>query len=399
MKITKTILLVLVAGSLAALVGLRVYSAYEKKSMAASAGAARGRSRVVTVSLGQAYEGAVREEILLTGSLKPKEQVDLTARATGRLEMLRHQVGDLVRKGELVAQLEDAELQQQVNRAKAAQAVARAAATQREAELRNAKADVGRAKALFEARLIPRQEYESRQTSYQVMEAQVELAKAQEQQAEAELKELRIRLEQTRVFSPMTGHVAQRYVDIGALISPSTPILRIVNLSTMVTAANVPERQLSKLRVGTTAQIEVDALPGAVVKGRVARISPVLDPATRTALVEVEIPNPNATLKAEMFARVTLDLASTRKAILIPREGLVYRGSQPGVYVMQGERPVFRAIETGATEGGEVEVLANLSPGTAIVTRGATMLTEGDAIRVAGKEASKGPGGGRPPAQ
>jgi hypothetical protein len=96
-------------------------------------------------------------------------------------------------------------------------------------------------------------------------------------------------------------------------------------------------------------------------------------------------------LKAEMFARIRLDLGSTREATLIPRDGLVYRGQQPGVYVVEGDRPVFRAIETGMTREDQVEVLANLDAGTTIVGRGATMIREGDLIRAAGA----GEGAGR----
>ncbi len=85
-----------------------------------------------------------------------------------------------------------------------------------------------------------------------------------------------------------------------------------------------------------------------------------------------------------MFARIELALGTTREAILIPRAGLVYRGQQPGVYTVEGDRPTIRAIETGLTREDQVEVLANLEPGVKIVARGATMLREGDRIRVAG---------------
>jgi Cu(I)/Ag(I) efflux system membrane fusion protein len=104
-------------------------------------------------------------------------------------------------------------------------------------------------------------------------------------------------------------------------------------------------------------------------------------------LIEIDILNPGNRLKAEMFARIELDLGTMRNATLIPREGLVYRGQQPGVYVVDGDRPVFRAIETGLTRDENVEVLANLDAGTTIVGRGATMLREGD------RSATGGPGG------
>ncbi|MCY4535149.1 MAG: efflux RND transporter periplasmic adaptor subunit, partial [Bryobacterales bacterium] len=260
----------------------------------------------------------------------------------------------------------------------------------RKAELANSKADLDRAKLLFDEDLLSPQEYQQSQTSLEVLEAQVQLAEAQLEQSTAELSELRIRLEQAKIYAPMSGLVSARYVDPGALVAPGNSIIQIVNLATMVTRGNVPERNIDKLAVGSEAAVYVDAIPGQQFEGRVARIAPVLDAATRSAIIEIDIRNPDSVLKAEMFARITLDLGSTREATLIPRDGLVYRGQQPGVYIVPDEqdRPVFRVIETGLTREGQIEVLANLDPGTRIVGRGATMLRDGDRI-------STGPGGGR----
>jgi HlyD family secretion protein len=382
---------------LASFGGYRIWVAYQVAGEAAAKQQKKkgaGGVKVVSVNVGKVETAAVREEILITGSLKPKEQVDVTGKATGRLERLVVQVGDFAKKGDLIAALEDAELQQQIKRAIAAQGVVRATMAQRRAELARAEADVKRAEILLSDGLISRQEHESQRTNLQVVQAQVELAKAQEEQANADLNELRIQLEQRSVYAPMSSFVAQRFVDVGALVSPSTPIVRLVNLATMVTIANVPEREVAKLRPGALAKVHVDAFGEQVFSARVSRISPVLDAATRSAMVEVEIPNPEARLKAEMFARVTLDLSSTRQAVVIPREALVYRGQQAGVYLLESRKPVFRPIDTGLTQGDKVEVLAELKPGTEIVTRGATMLAEGDQIRVVG--GSGGERGGEP---
>jgi RND family efflux transporter MFP subunit len=365
---------------------LRVYQVQQQQKDPTS-GKKKSMTRTVTVDVIEARTGSVREELLLTGSLKSKEMVDVTAKATGRVEKLYFQVGDPVDVGALVAELEDDELQQQVNRAEATIEVSRASLSQREAERDNANAELKRSEMLLKEELIAPQDYEATRTSFAVFNAQVALARAQMEQAEAELRELRIRLAQTKVYSPMAGIVATRNVDEGALVSPSTPILRIVKLSTMVTQANVPERSLGRLRVGNEATVQVDAIPGREFRGRIARIAPVLDAATRTAYVEIDIPNPDAVLKAEMFARVRLDLGTTREATLIPREGLVYRGTQPGVYVIEGDRPTFRAIETGLTVEGDVEVLANLEPGARIAGRGASMIQEGDRVVLSGQGA------------
>ncbi len=348
------------------------------------------RARVVTVDIVRSEPGTVQEKLLLTGALKPKEQVDVTPKSTGRLQRILVHVGDFVRVGDLIAELERDELEQQVRRAEAAIQVARASLAQRKAELANAEAQSDRAGKLREDGLISPQDYETQKTQTEVVRAQVRLSEAQMQQAEAELRELKIRLDQTRVYAPINGQIAARYVDVGALLGPSTPIVRVVNLATLVTAANVPERDVGKLRVGNRAVVHVDAFGDRAFIGRVARIGPVLDAATRSATIEIEIANPGSLLKAEMFARVELDLASTRRAVLIPREALVYRGTQPGVYLLRDDRPEFRPIETGLTQEDSVEVLANLEPGVPIIGRGSTMITEGDRIRVAGQPGPRG---------
>ncbi len=386
---TKKLIAVVIGGGLVFLVGSRVY---EVKQEQATPKKKKGGARTVSVDLASAEIGQVREVLLLTGALKPRESVDVTPKATGRLVETHFRVGDRVKKGDLIAELEDDELQQRMRRAEAAIAVSDANVAQRKAELDSIKANLARAQQLFEEQLMSPQEFEQQKTGLAMVEAQVELAAAQVEQAKAELRELGIQLEQTKIYAPMSGDVALRYVDEGALVSPNSPIVRIVNLAMMVSQGNVPERNVGKLRVGNETEVRVDALPDRVFRGRVARISPVLDAATRSALIEIDIPNPDRVLRAEMFARINLDLGTMRDATLIPRDGLVYRGQQPGVYVVDDEnRPVFTPIETGMTRENHVEVLANLDAGTKIVGRGATMLRDGDRIAVAG---AVGPAGG-----
>ena len=385
----KRIIAVLIGLALVYLVGSRVYEANQQANAPAKK---KAGGRVVNVDLTQASMGQIREELTLTGSLKPKEVVDVNPKVTGRIEKIHYLVGDRVRSGTLVAEIEDDELEQQFMRSEASHAVSKANVVARKAELDNAKANLDRAKLLFDEELLSPQEYQQSQTSLEVMEAQVDLAEAQAQQAQAELNELRIRLDSTKIYAPMSGVVSARYVDPGALVTPNNPILQVVNLSTMVTQGNVPERNIGKLAVGNSAEVLVDAIPGRDFEGRVARIAPILDAATRSAVIEIDIANSDMVLKAEMFARISLDLGSMREATLIPRDGLVYRGQQPGVYIVEGgsTQPIFRVIETGLSRDDQVEVLANLDAGTRIVGRGATMLRDGDRINT-----GTGGGGGR----
>ncbi len=384
---------IIVFVAIAAAIAFGAY--FYKQSAADTAGGPGGgrpggggpRTQVITVSAVKAEVGSISERLLLTGSLKPKEQVDVMPQSTGRVEAIHFHIGDTVKVGDLIAQLDRGELEQQMRRAEATIQVNRASVLQRQAELTNAETMLHRSEQLRTEGLVSPQDYEMQKTQTEVVRSQVRLAEAQMSQAEAELRELKIRLDQMSILAPINGQIAARYADVGALLGPSTPIVRIVNLRTLYTSANVPERNVSKLRVGNAAIVHVDSFGDRGFNGKIARISPVLDAATRSANIEIEIPNPGNLLKAEMFARVDLDLESTRQATLIPREALVYRGSQSGVYLIRDDRPEFRAIETGSAEEGKVEVLANLEPGTEIVGRGSTMIGEGDRIRVAGREA------------
>jgi RND family efflux transporter MFP subunit len=171
-------------------------------------------------------------------------------------------------------------------------------------------------------------------------------------------------------------------VDSGALVSPATPIVLILDLSTMLTVVNVPERDITKIDVGNAARVTVDALAGEEFRGRVSRISPLLDSQTRTAPVEIELENAGEHLKAEMFARVDLNLTTERSALLVPRDALVYRSDRQGVFVVEGDVARFHPVETGLNEGNRVEISDGLAGTEMVVTRGANLLQNGDPVQI-----------------
>lgn len=160
----------------AVLFGLRVRQTLEQQSQSTKKGKKDGAARIVNVNVSQARPGQVRQEILLTGALRPKEQVDITAKSTGRVEGLTYQLGDFVQKGAVIAVLEADELKQQVSRARAALSVVNAATKQRMAELENSKANFARSERLVKEGLLPRSDYESSRTAYEVVQAQLELS-------------------------------------------------------------------------------------------------------------------------------------------------------------------------------------------------------------------------------
>ncbi len=380
---TKHLIIVAVLTLLGVVLGFRIFQAVKSEAQPATRGSGE---RVQTVQTANAERGIIGEKIILTGALKAKDQVDVTPKASGRLTQIKVNTGHNVARGALLAVIEDAEIQQQVERSHASIAVGAASVAQRQAELNNAKANLDRNQRLLDSGLISRQQFDEAQTRYEVTKSQLDLAVAQRRQSEAEQRELKIQQGQTRVYAPMAGAVAKRHVNVGAMVSPSVPIVTVVSLSTMVIQANASERDIARIRPGVTATVTLDSLPGEQYQGRVMRISPLLDPATRNGIIEIEIDNRGGALKGEMFARAELNLTSTRETTLIPRDALVYRGEQPGVYTIDNDVARFRNVETGLTEGEKVEVINGLKEGEMVVTRGANLLKDGDRVRVMGAQ-------------
>jgi HlyD family secretion protein len=303
-------------------------------------------------------------------------------------------LGDRVNRGQRIAKIEDFEIVEQVKQAEAAQEVAAATIRQREADLQLALTNVERSRNLFQRQLLPKQTLDDNEARYQAAVAQIDLAKAQSTQSKARLDELRITLANTVIVSPVNGFVSKRTVDPGAFVSQNAPVVDVVDISRVRLVVNVVERDLKELSSGARAKVEVDAYPGETFQGRIARVAPVLDPATRTAPIEIEIPNPDFRLKPGMYARVGISTELKKDALVVPVNAVADLGGRRGVFQHVNGVAVFRTIELGTETAELVEVLGGLTEGDQVITTGARALRDGDRIQLAGG-AEGGRRGGR----
>lgn len=340
----------------------------------------------------------VAEQLRIVGNLIGAASVEVAPKVNGRLRRIDLRLGDPVTRGQEVARVEDDELRQQVNQAEASFEVAQATVRQREADLLLARTTRDRSQSLFSRALVSRQELDDAEARYQAATAQLDLARAQFDEAGARLEELRINLENTVMVSPVNGFIGRRYLDPGAYVTSNTAVVSVVDISLVRLVANLVERDLRLVEEGVRARIEVDAFPAESFAGRVARIAPVLDPATRTAEIEIEVPNPDYRLKPGMYARVSLVVGSKSRALVVPREAVVIRTAARGVFRVDasGGRPTaqFVSLVTGLEDERHVEVLEGLAEGDRVVTTGAAGLQHGDPILLA----DAGGRGGGPPA-
>jgi len=366
------------------------------------------------VEFATAKRSALSDRVLIVGNLIGAASVEAVPKINGRLQSVDVQLGDQVRRGGLIAKVEDREIQEQVRQAEAAYRVGEATIRQREADLKLAETNLQRNKSLLDRQLLPKQSYDDTEARYQAALAQLDLAKAQFEQSKARLEELKINLANTTITSPVDGFVAKRFLDPGASVSPNVPVASLVDIRTVRMVANLVEKDMKRVSVGTHAVINVDAFPGETFSGRVSRVAPVFDPSTRTAEMEVEIPNAGFRLKPGMYARVQLTVASKSDAVSVPSNAIVRIDGKPGVFTVQGRSgsasgsgprlsndatpaadtkgssdPMdgdktmtakFVPVETGIRDGDVVEVVSGVRDGMRVITTGAGALKDGDRV-------------------
>ena len=412
----KTLLVVVIA--VVALAGFMVYGRSKdagatdgSATAPAAGGGGRGGRPPMPVEFATVKRAPLSERVLVVGNLIGAATVEAVPKVNGRLQSVNVQLGDAVRRGQVIAKVEDREIQEQVRQAEAAYRVAEATIRQREADLKLAKTNLDRNRSLLERQLLPRQTFDDTDARHQAALAQLDLAKAQFEQSKARLDELKINLSNTVIASPVDGFVGKRFLDPGASVSPNVPVASLVDIRTVRLVANLVEKDVRRVSVGTHADIDVDAYPGETFTGRVSRVAPVFDPATRTAEMEIEVPNPGFRLKPGMYARVRLTVATRPDAITVPSNAVVRLEGKTGVFVAQarnsagsgaagsagttGATPAangggkvddktmtakFMTIETGISDGQNVEVVSGVRDGARVITTGAGALKDGDRI-------------------
>jgi membrane fusion protein (multidrug efflux system) len=385
---------------------------------AAGGGRAGGGRAPMPVEFAAAKRAMVAERVTIVGNLIGAATVEAVPKVNGRLQTVNVRLGDSVQRGQAIAKVEDREIQEQVRQAEAAYKVAEATIRQREADLKLAQTNLERNKSLLERQLLPRQTYDDTEARHQAALAQLDLARAQFEQAKSRLEELRINLSNTVISSPVDGFVGKRYLDPGAAVSPNAPVASIVDIRTVRMVAALVEKDSKRIRAGMPAQVEVDAYPGEKFVGRVSRVAPVFDPQTRTAEMEVEVPNTGYRLKPGMYARVELTVAERPDALTVPRNAIVELDGKTGVFTAEngagarggadatparnsevpapsaqgtggspaGGSPAaamtakFNPVQIGIRDNDAVEITAGIADGARVVTTGAGALKNGDRI-------------------
>jgi len=346
--------------------------------------------RVEYISVGRSTRNSGLE---LPGNIQAITEAPILARAEGFVKRRFADLGDRVHAGQVLAEIDAPELDDQVRQARASLEQAKAALDQAQANLQQGRSDLDLARltaerwtALVAKGAVSKHEndqyqsqYVSKQANVQSLEKAVNVQRSNIGAAEANVA----RLEQMQAYrivkAPFDGVITLRNIDVGALVnSGNTLLFRIAQTGVLRTYVNVPQSNAGSVRVGQPAILTLSSIPGREFAGRVARTANALDPATRTLLAEVQVPNPNGTLLPGMYAEVDLSSARSNPPLLVPSDALILRADGAQIATVSRDNTVhIQKIEVGRDYGDRLEVLAGLREGDRVIPNPGDVAREG----------------------
>ncbi len=324
---------------------------------------------VLTVTIGQPETTELAVTLAANGNVAAWQEASVGSESNGlRLAEVRVNVGDLVKKGQVLATFSPETVQADIAQAKASLAEARATAA-------DAAGNAARARTLQATGALSQQQINQYQTSEQTAKARVEAA-------EAVLAAQQVRGRNTQVLAPDDGVISARSATVGSVVSAGTELFRLIRQGRLEWRAEVTSAEIARIALGTP--VFVVGASGAQVQGKVRSIAPTVDPQTRAALVYVDLPpvQQNTGIKAGMFARGDFELGRS-SAPTVPQSAIVPRDGFNNLFLLKDDNRVSQLkVQTGRRVGDRVEITSALPQGARMVVQGAGFLNDGDLVKV-----------------
>ncbi|GFO65796.1 efflux RND transporter periplasmic adaptor subunit [Geomonas paludis] len=310
------------------------------------------------------------------GTVRARNSAQIAARIPGSVSRVFVREGDQVGQGKVLVAIEAVE--SGAAAAGAASGVEEAARALSEAQAQKKLADVtfDRYSRLFAEQAVTRQEYDTRKTEQDVAAEGVARAQARLAQARHSAQAAGAVAGYGRVVSPISGVVVAKQVEAGQTVFPGTPLMTVEGDQGFRLEVAAPETLLGKVKAGDQVAIAVE---GAPATGRVSEVVPVVDSATRTFTVKVDLPSKG--LRSGSYGKAFFRTGS-RKGVAVPASAVVQRSSLTSVWVVSPEGVArLRLVKPGRTQGGRVEILSGLAPGDKVVTAGIDKMVDGARVQ------------------
>lgn len=296
------------------------------------------------------------DSVRAIGTVQACQEVEISSEISGRIKKILLTVGDHVKRGHLLVEIDDETRQIALTQKKALLKKA-------EATRKKAVKDAQKGESLFKQGIISDSESDDIELDNQIAGADLDLARADVMKAEKELRD-------TKILAPFDGTVALEDVEIGKMVTPGQNLLTLVDISQVKIVITVSELDITKLSVGSHVEIVIDSLPGTPFTGRVATVGLKADDATRTYPVEIIVTNTAEMLLPGMISRVTIATREPKEVIMIPRIAVRSEKGQMVTYVMHQGKVEQRRVHLGQEQGEQVIVEKGLAAGEMLVVSG-----------------------------
>jgi multidrug efflux pump subunit AcrA (membrane-fusion protein) len=368
---------------------------------------ARGRDDAAKpIKVEAVKQEAIHRSVEVVGTLAAVDEVVVSSEAEGRVSRLLADLGDRVTAGQALVELDREKPQYNLDQQKAAldRALAKFGAPdtahlppfertpdvqKAQAELVQAKQSFDRADELLKRQLVPKQTLDDAETMLQSKQASYDSAlqnaknlRADIDASEAALKLADRELRDTAIRAPFDGYIQKRLVSLGEYVKVQTPVMGVVRIDPLKVTAEIPEKMAPWMKVGQTVELTVDAFPGKTITGKLSRISPAVNTASRAFPFEALIPNGEALLKPGTFARVHIQTAQVEDVMTITYAAIQYRYGVNRVFVVTGDHLAARELKVGERLGDRIEVMSGLKAGESIALGDVDKLTDGAKVSV-----------------
>ena len=360
----------------------------------------------ISIAVAPALRTAIPRKIEFVGSLAGVEQVTLSSEIEGTVEMVRNDLGDPVRKGQVLVSLVQDEFLQRKEQARAEldQVSARlgippgtegadiektSLVRKAQAEFDNARKDLERRKDLAGKNLIAMKDVDDAEARFLVAEANARASREEANNLLATLRGKRAslaiaekKLRDTRVKSPIDGFIESRMVSTGEYVKVGTPLFRIVDDRTIRLLGEVPEFYAASLTGGLAVELSVDGRPGKTYRGTLKRISPASNAANRAIQVEGNFPNANRELKSGFFGKAAILLRVDPDGVSVPKQAVVTFAGVEKVFVIDNNAARERRVKLGQDLGDRIEIVEGIAAGDRVAVSRTGKLIEGSRVRI-----------------
>ena len=344
--------------------------------------------RATEVSLVSPAQASI--QLASTGYVVPQTVSKVGAKVAGRISKMRVRQGDRVKAGDVVAELEMADVQAAVAAARSRVMAARARAQTARANLAEAEQQARRERTLAQKGVSPEAVAQDLEARARSLEEAVRAADAETRAAQAEVDSLSVSLGYMTIVAPIDGTVMTKPVEVGELVGPQTlaPVLELADLGSILVETDVAEARLHMVKIGGPTEIVLDAFPDRRYRGQVREISPRVDRAKATVTVKVAFVDPAEGVLPEMAARTSflasaLDAAAMKEPprLVIPAEAVADRGGGKVVFVLDAGKVRMTPVTLGPALGGGFVVEAGPPAGTRLVKNPPAKLADGQSVK------------------